>query len=861
MPKRIQPIWAAVAASALYMPAAQIPANAQEAAFRAPAVPLVASNPYLSIWSEADKLTDDVTRHWTGRPHPLSSLIRIDGKAYRLMGNSPTTVQALPQTGMEVLPTRSIYQFSGAGVHVSLLFTTPILPQNLDVLTRPVTYITWNVQATDGKTHSVAIYVSAASDLTVNDTAQKVVWARERMGDVTALKVGTEEQPILQKAGDDIRIDWGYAYLAAPSRGCDTAAGNGADLQSEFVKAGHIASTIDPRMPRAVKDANPTVAIAFPASVASSTVLSRHVLIGYDEIYSIDYFGKRLRPYWRRNGATPSTLLQTADKEYPALMQQCAKFDAELVADLTKAGGARYAKIASLAYRQCLAATGIAADSRKQMLLFTKENTSNGDIATVDVIFPMDPMLLFLSPTLAKASLVPIMQYAASPRWKFPNSPHDLGTYPLAHGTDDGGEGMPVEESGNMILLCDAIAQSEGNANFVSPWWHKIQQWEDYLEKYGNDPEDQLCTDDFMGHLAHNSNLSIKAILAIAAYGDLCEIRGDHAAAVRAKGLAKNFAIHWIEVAEDGGHSRLAFDQPKTWSQKYNLVWDRILNLNVFPASVAEREVAFYKSVMQPYGVPLDSRTRLTKTDWSVWSATLATKQSDFETIVSPIYDYLTKTSAHQPLSDSYITDNIKSDGMHARSVVGGIFIKMLAEPALWKKWVSRDKSTVGPWAALPVPPKVTEIVPTGRTAPQEWSYTTARPAAAWTKVGFDDSKWQKGQAGFGSEGTPGVAIHTKWTSEDIWIRKSITIPADAKGNLQFLAYHDEDVEIYVNGILASGQGGFTTSYTPLAISPAALTLLKPGANVTVAVHCHQTTGGQGIDVGLATVEEVKQPE
>jgi Domain of unknown function (DUF4965)/Domain of unknown function (DUF5127)/Domain of unknown function (DUF1793)/Domain of unknown function (DUF4964) len=851
-------------AAALLPLAGLRPAAAQEQSFRPPAVPLVASNPYLSIWSEADKLTDDVTRHWTHRPHPLSSLVRIDGKTYRLMGTTPATVPALPQTGVQVLPTRSIYQFAGAGVHLSLSFTTPILPQNLDVLTRPVTYITWNVQSIDGKGHQAALFLSAASDLTVNETSQKVVWGRDHMGSVTALHVGTDEQPILQKAGDDMRIDWGYAYLAAPSRGLDSGAGDSAELESQFVSAGKVANKLDTRMPRPVKDANPAIAISFPASPVmpgSSGILSRHAMIAYDEIYSIDYFGKRLRPYWRRNGGTPSTLLQTADKEYPELMKQCEQFDTELMADMTKAGGARYAQIAALAYRQCLAATGIAADSKKQMLLFTKENTSNGDIATVDVIFPMDPMLILLSPTLAKASLVPILQYAASPRWKFPNSPHDLGTYPHAHGTDDGGEGMPVEESGNMILLCDAIAQSEGNARFIAPWWDKIKQWEDYLEKYGNDPEDQLCTDDFMGHLAHNSNLSIKAILAIAAYGDLCEIRGEREAGARAKRMAREFAAHWVKTAEDGGHSRLAFDQPKTWSQKYNLVWDKILGLNTFPASVAESEIAYYKSVMQPYGVPLDSRTRLTKSDWSVWSATLANNRADFEAITSPLYDYLNKTTARQPLCDSYITDNINSDGMHARSVVGGIFIKMLAEKALWKKWVARDKSTVGPWAALPVPPKVTELIPTGKTNPQEWSYTTARPADNWAATGFDDSSWQKSASGFGTDGTPGIAVHTRWATDDIWLRRKVTIPAEAKGNLQFFVFHDEDVEIYVNGVRAAAEAGFGTTYMPLPITPAALALLKPGATVTIAVHCHQTTGGQGIDVGLATVEEVKQPE
>ncbi len=122
-----------------------------------------------------------------------------------------------------------------------------------------------------------------------------------------------------------------------------------------------------------------------------------------------------------------------------------------------------------------------------------------------------------------------------------------------------------------MILLCDAIAKDDGNPAFVATWWKQLTQWEVYLEKYGNDPEDQLCTDDFMGHLAHNANLSVKAILAIGAYADLCRMRGDAANADRIMNLAKGYAEHWVKVADDGGHSLLAFDKPHTWSQKYNL--------------------------------------------------------------------------------------------------------------------------------------------------------------------------------------------------------------------------------------------------------------------------------------------------
>jgi hypothetical protein len=831
---------------------AAAPGQAQN--FRPPSVPLVTFDPYLSIWSAADHLNDRYTQHWTGRPHSLAGLVRVDGKAFRVMGGEPEGVEALPQVGLKVTPTRSIYEFEGANVHVTLTFLRPALPDDLEAMALPLSYITWQVHSTDGQAHAVSIYDSTSSQLAVNQDKQKVSWAREKAGELTALRAGTVEQKVLGSSGDDHRIDWGYAYAAARSGQAKAAIGDDQKLINGFVADGGLPAQDDQRMPRAVNDEQPVLAFVFDLGKVTSEPVTRQVIVAYDEIYAIKYFGKKLLPYWRRNGASAREMLRQASRQYAKLAQRCERFDTQLMADATQAGGAEYAQMCALAYRQCAAACGLAADGNKQPLYFTKENTSNGDIATVDVFFPMDPQWILLSPALAKATLVPILSYAASPHWKFPNAPHDLGTYPIARGTDDGGEGMPVEESGNMLILCDAVAHDDGNADFVSPWWPQLTQWAKYLEQYGLDPENQLCTDDFMGHLAHNANLSIKAILGLACYGDLCEMRGDRANAEKYRQLAKTDAEHWGQVAAEDGHYRLALDKPGTWSQKYNLVWDRILGLNVFSPEVARQEVLHYKAVEQRYGVPLDSRTKLTKTDWSFWSATLADNQADFEKLTAPIYKYLNETTARSPFVDSYITVDKHSDGMHARPVIGGVFIKMLANPEIWHKWAAADQVKVSNWAPLPVAPAEVEVVPTSQKEPAVWRYTTEKPGADWVQTGFDASAWKEGPGTFGTEGTPGAVVRTRWSTDDIWLRRTVSLPAAKFANLRFSVDHDEDVEVYVNGVLASSEPGYTGGYTPLEISPAALALLRPGATVTLAVHCHQTTGGQNIDVGLVSL-------
>jgi hypothetical protein len=834
--------------------------------FRPPAVPLVTSDPYLSVWSEADHLYDNTTRHWTGRNHPLVSLVRIDGKSYRIMGDEPAGAPPLPQMSLKVWPTRTIYEFEGAGVHVRLSFMTPVLPSDLDVMSRPVTYLTWDIHSIDGTQHAVQIYDSTSSLLTVNKVMQEVSGSRETAGALTNLKIGTTSQQTVSNPGDGTRIDWGYVCTAAMTKECTAAIGSDKAMLESFAQTGKLPGEDDAHLPRPAFVDTPVEAIAFDLGQVGTDVVSRHAMIAYDEVYSIKYFGIRLKPYWARNGENTADLLKAAEQDYKPLTEKCEQFDQELLADAKKMGGDDYANIIALAYRQCWAGNGICADANGQPLLFPKENTSNGDISTVDVIFPMDPIWVFLNPTLAKATLVPDLVYANSAHWKFPNAPHDLGTYPILEGRDDGGEGMPVEESGNMIILCDAIAQADGNADFVTPWWPKITQWAKYLEQYGLDPEQQLCTDDFMGHLAHNSNLSVKAILALAAYGDLCKMRGDAENAARYAELAKTDALHWTQAAADGDHYNLAFNKPNTWSQKYNLVWDQILGLNVFPPEVRQKEFAYYKTVMQPYGLPLDSRTKLTKSDWTLWSATLAPNQEEFEGMISPMVKYLNTTTSRMPFVDSYVTNDPASSGFHARPVIGGVFIRMLTDRDLWKKWASRDTAKAANWADMPSAPfttelnrrrprmQTTEVVPTSRKEAQQWKYTQQRPADGWQNARFDDSAWTTGPGGFGSKGTPRSVIGTTWDTDDIWLRREITVPDGDLSHLQFSINHHDDAEVYLNGVLSALEDGSTTGYANVEIAKQGLGQLKSGQKVTLAVHCHHGGGSHAIDVGLVSV-------
>ena len=205
---------------------------------------------------------------------------------------------------------------------------------------------------------------------------------------------------------------------------------------------------------------------------------------------------------------------------------------------------------------------------------------------------------------------------------------------------------------------------------------------------------------------------------------------------------------------------------------------------------------------------------------------------------------------------DSYITTNSSrsSPTFDARPVIGGIFIKMLADPQLWHKWAGAAKIKASNWAPLPVPPQFLEIAPTSQKTAALWRYTTQTPADNWAMPEFDASAWNEGPGSFGTSRTPGAVVHTLWNTPDIWLRRQITLPSTNCNNLRLCIHHDDDAEVYINGVLAASETGFLTAYEFLDITPAALALLKPGATVLLAVHCHQVTGGQNIDVGLVSL-------
>jgi hypothetical protein len=417
-----------------------------------------------------------------------------------------------------------------------------------------------------------------------------------------------------------------------------------------------------------------------PMGKVGTAPKEKYVMLGYDDLYSLQYFKTNLRPWWNSKGTEtlPHQLSLAADA-YTSVMEKCAAFDQKLYQDAVKSGGDTYAKLCVLAYRQVVSAHKLVKSPEGELLYLSKENFSNGSIGTVDLTYPSAPLFLVYNPELVKGMMNGIFYFSESGKWTKPYSAHDLGTYPLANGQTYG-EDMPIEESGNMIILAAALAKVENNADYAKKHWKTLSTWAEYVSKEGFDPANQLSTDDFAGHLALNTNLSIKAIVALGSYGMLATQLGEKATGEKYTAMAKDMAKRWMSLADAGDHYALTFDNKNSWSQKYNLVWDKVLELDLFPKEVYTKEVKYYLTKQTKYGIPLDSRKTYTKSDWIVWSATLADNRKDFESLIAPVYTYALETPDRVPLSDWHETKDAHRMNFTARSVIGAFYIKMLED-------------------------------------------------------------------------------------------------------------------------------------------------------------------------------------
>lgn len=641
-------------------------------------------------WREGVKLhlNDDVKKLLKpGKNVIASHCHNTTGGAYTDFGlfknlaRSNEQILQAEQKSVSVLATSTYYTFVCGPVELDVVFTAPMLINDYDLLSMPINYISYQVRSTDKKTHDVQFYLSANPLQGVNKSSQPTVSSTVIKNGVKYLKTGTIDQPILAKTGDGICIDWGYFYMPNVNGNVSLSSEN--KIKDAFLSTGELPESEEKVVCR---KASQMPTLAYVHNFGNVTTASSFTMLGYDEIQDIEYMYERYKGYWAHGGKV--TIFDAFDRlknSYSDLMAKCREFDKMIYDDGLKAGDEKYAEILSGSYRHVIAAHKLFEDKDGNLLFFSKENNSNGCVNTVDLTYPEAPLFLAYNPDLQKAMMTSIFEYSYTGRWTKPFAAHDLGQYPRANGQVYGGD-MPLEEAGNMITLAAMIAKIEGNTKYVDKYWDDITTWTNYLVENGQDPANQLCTDDFAGHWAHNANLSVKAIMGVAGYAEMARIKGDVATADKYMKIAKDMATKWESDAREDDHYRLAFDRENTWSQKYNMVWDKLWNTNIFPNDAMQREIKYYLKKQNKYGLPLDSRKDYTKNDWIMWTAAMAPNNKTFLKFVAPVYDYINETESRVPISDWYDTKTGLMTGFKARSVIGGFWMKVLADKLAEKK-------------------------------------------------------------------------------------------------------------------------------------------------------------------------------
>lgn len=677
--------------------------------FRAPAIPLVTHDPFFSVWSDADKLTDDNTRHWDCVRKFMIGYIVVDEIVYEFMGKfgaidderKITSYKKLKQTGVEIRPMTTIYTFENEIVKMKLRFTSPLLLNDLMIMSRPVSYIDYEIELKDGEAHDVNVQFAFSGEFCVNENNQTV-----SVG-ITPMSIyftsGTDK--MLVNSGDDHRIEWGSFHLVAPEYILERMSLRSLWTKeklawSKYKAPKNILTCQGPNHETSGKKEyalNEQIPICpeYPVIMARkefagvSGKLADGIAVAYDDIKSIQYFGENIDCYYKKDGDCFSQMLYKAITEHDEVLEKVKKFEDKLLREAKKVSP-KYADIISLAYRQAIAGHKLTFHDG-EIQFCSKENYSNGSIATVDVTYPSIPLFLIYAPELVEGMLNPIFKMVEKGLWLYEFAPHDAGTYPLANGQTYGynfrhrgrrpnpyDSQMPVEECGNMLLCVAAICYAEKKFDYFKKHEALLRQWAEYLVKIGYDPDNQLCTDDFAGHLAHNCNLSVKAICGLEALSMMLRDTGNAADAEHYDKIARDYAAKWEEAAFDGKCYRLAFDQEGTWSLKYNMVWDKLLGMNLFSKKVYDTELAWYKSQMDTYGIPMDCRGKSTKTDWEMWTTVLFDDKEYTDMVVDRMWKFLCEAEDRVPFADLIYTDKPWLRGFIARTVQGGLFINLL---------------------------------------------------------------------------------------------------------------------------------------------------------------------------------------
>ncbi|KAI5206684.1 glutaminase A [Aureobasidium subglaciale] len=641
---------------------------------------------------------------------PSSGLIKVDGGAAVTWMGAPTGPATATQNSFEYTSTRSVFSLSVDGkVGLNVTFLSPVEPTDLRRQSIPASYMNVEVFSIDGTEHEVQLYSDVSAEWASGDRSAVAEWdfgtikttptkrqdpatnlstmqtvtvpssssptssaCAVPANDITYHRFYRQDQQVFVENSD--QASWGnwiyacnHAGLTYSNGGIDT------DVRAAFINKGVLDNNLNTNY-RAISDRWPVFAFALDLGSVGSTAKSAlfTLTLSQEQAIQFEYDTNRVQqlpPLWTSYFSSELDVVSFFYNDWVNAQTSASSIDTKVATDSLANAGQDYLTITSLAVRQVFATTQLAG-SQDSYHLFMKEISSNGDMQTVDVIFPAFPLFMYFNPDLGHLLLEPLFINQEAGNWPEAYAIHDLGVFPNATGHNDGNaENQPLEECGNMIIMALAVAQKiTGGTDYLKQHYHILKQWNDYLIIDSLIPSNQISTDDFAGSLANQTNLALKGIIGIQAMAIIANLTGQTDDAQNFTSIAHDFIAKWqdlgIAKGTDGSlsHTTLAYGEPDSHGLLYNLYADAWVGTNIVPR------------------IPLDTRHSYTKLDWEIFVAAVASPSTK-ELFISKIADWIGKTSTNRPFTDLYETDSGDYPGglnFAARPVLGGVFAPLL---------------------------------------------------------------------------------------------------------------------------------------------------------------------------------------
>ncbi|KAF8213809.1 DUF1793-domain-containing protein [Mycena galopus ATCC 62051] len=658
--------------------------------FSPPAIPLAVRSPYLNTWlaqGEGTALNNAWATFWDGAVTAWVGFVNVDGESYSFLGTPSVAGSSFTQATQKsftLTSTQSIFVLSAGPVDVTVTFLSPVDATDLVRQSIPMSYMHVSVASTDGATHDVHVYSDISAEWTSGSDSWDVEWSTTT-SNIIAHQISVVSPAVYEEIDDHAQYgDWYYSTLNGG--GVTAQIGRDVTVRGQFLN-NSVLSTVKDNNFRAIGDSWPVFGLAKDLGNVGSTAATVTFAIGHIRDPAIRYVlagnVKQARSlYFWSKFSTAQEVISFFLNDWSTALATANALDKQVETDAGKIS-ADYAGIVALSIRQSLAAHEITISKNafgqwntSDVMYFLKEISSDGNVNTVDVIFPGHPIYLYLNPKLGEYLLEPLFRYQASGLYPNKWSVHDMGAnYPKANGHNDGtDEAMPVEESGNMLIMALSFARANNDLTQIRRYESLLDQWTQYLIEDSLIPANQLSTDDFAGLLANQTNLAIKGIVGIRCMAEISKLLGDTAKYTNYSSIAADYVTKWqvYAASKTGAHLTLDYNDDPSWGLVYNLFPDVYLKLNLFPQSVYEEQTAWYKTVINEYGVPLDTRHTYTKSDWSMWTSAIVTDTTLRSQFVSTLTAYVSNGLNKQAFPDWFDTVSGLAQGFVARPVVGG---------------------------------------------------------------------------------------------------------------------------------------------------------------------------------------------